>query len=370
MRGAVIPTLLAISLGASCTQRLMLETPDAGDVMDAASEKSGATPDAAGDAGGDAGSDGPGSNDHMGCNVNRVPVGREIPSVDVMLVVGRDASMASNFDWGTRMSVTGAAISDVVSSFQAGVQFGYVEYPAIDGCGPGVCCVSGPAIPPAPNTKDFITGALACGNQSCTAASDARPIDAAIKLAAGAFFSPAPPFTNQYIVLIADGPPYCYGNDTGQSCSDARKAVQGATNQKIATYVIGVGGGVEQDDCLRMLASAGGTGGTPSPVLPGRDGKSLGNSLYGAVGSAAASRCVIDLTESVFDPGRVQLQINKAEIPFDQAHVNGWAFRQGSGSMTIDVFGDSCRLLQTTSDKDITVWQGCPPCMPGAPDCR
>jgi hypothetical protein len=219
--------------GASCTKTWML-----GGGLDAGGAGGGAVLGGGGASGssgffGQGGHGGSGSGGH-GCACTTT--GRlhyDIPTSDMIFVVGRNASMSTKFgDNGTRMTAVQAAVHTVTTANQNAVNFGFQDFPSLNGCSNGsTCCPSADtAAYPSPLNAGAIDQAFrTCGPGptvvGCVAQNDSRSVAQALSSAGDAFVAPRDIPNDRYVVLITDGAPGCVTDDPQQACSSALKVV-------------------------------------------------------------------------------------------------------------------------------------------------
>ena len=295
-------------------------------------------------------------------NPTRVPY--DIPTTEMIFLVGRDASMATKFGDGTRMSATQAAVQAIVASNETAINFGYQDFPSLTGtCSNGdMCCPSNdfPVYPGALTAAAIDHALHQCGLgppvNACVAQTDSRPVAQALTAAATLFNAQPDVMNDREIVLVVDGPPGCVGQDSSSACLSALMAISTLNNAAVKTYVIGVGETAVDEACLLQIALA---GQTSVPLFDAGDQVSLSKALTQIVTAATDSSCTIKLHSKV-DPTLISVLLQGREIPFDSSGRDGWSFVAGS-SVRIQVHGLACRALQSARSDEV-VWSGCPPC--------
>lgn len=296
-------------------------------------------------------------------------VAYDIPTTDMVFLVGRDVSMSSKFGDETRMSATQAGLQTVIAPNETAVNFGYQDFPSLNGaCSGGTSCCASQDFPVYPGAlrSGAIDHALhQCGQgppgNACVAQADSRPVAQALAAASSLFNSPPDILNDRDVVLMVDGPPGCVGEDPSNACLSALMAVSMLSSASIKTYVIGVGDAAQDEPCLQQIALM---GGTSTPLFNTSDPTSLSKALGQIVTSATESSCTIRLHEKV-DPSLISVLLQGHEIPYDPSRRDGWSYVAGS-SAQIQVYGSSCRDLQGALSAHpgtvLMILSGCPPC--------
>lgn len=289
----------------------------------------------------------------------------DIPTSDMVFVVGRDQSMSTKFGDTTRMAAVQSAVYQAVFANNTAVNFGYQDFPSIDGCSDGsMCCPSSDYVVYAqPMSTAAINAALYHCNQSqpgmgCVAQSDSRPVSQTLSMVSGLFDSPPYPTNDRYVVLVTDGAPGCTTEDSSQACMNAQMAVSTLSRAGIKTYVVGVGGDAQDEPCLQQIALM---GGTSTPLFDVTDPTSLSKALAQIVDVAASTSCTIELNQKIADVTLISVFLQGHEICFDPTGRDGWSYAPGS-SVRIEMHGSACDSLQTLHARDVMIWSGCSPC--------
>lgn len=292
---------------------------------------------------------------------------------NIMFVVPRNESMGARFGGdGTRMAALTSSLTKLLMPLRSGVNVGYQEYPALDGCSnQGMCCAPGTsqAIPPAPKNFINIDRALdRCPSGtptnpgSCVSSSAARPMMQALRTVKEVYDGIEDMNTPKHVVLIADGSPGCVGDDPATACFAAGAEVTRLANANVVTFVVTLGEGTSAYTCLDDLAFRGGMPRSgSSPTYNAQDPTALAAALGEVMELASAPACKIELLSPPGDVTKVSLWAGTEEIPYDPAGKEGWRFPSPS-PWQIQVYGKWCRVLQQTERSDIAVWSGCAPC--------
>jgi hypothetical protein len=375
MRWLALP-LFGLLMAEGCTKRLVLFTDGGGSIDDedgggtGGAGTGGAGTGGAGTGSGGTGSGGTGSGgwQNGACSSRmRIQIAPRA-GVAVMMVVGRNASMGTQFGGGTtRMRAVQDQVADAVTTRGRAVSFGYLDMPAMapdPSCTPSSagCCANLGYTPPAPFNRDSIVERQSrCeggGNTpGCVSSSSARPIADGLQRASDAYTFAAEPGDVRYVLLIVDGGPSCPGADPNRLCYDAASEVfQLKMGPRVKTYVLAVGEDAVNDPCLSELATA---GDTVSP-FPARDADELERSFSGLLDKVTANSCKLDLLTIPRNPNAVSLEVNGRLVRADGSGRNGWRFAPappGAPPSRIEVFGDACLELQNADNQDIQVWE-------------
>jgi hypothetical protein len=312
-----------------------------------------------------------GSGGRQACNI--MQVNSQERMADLILAVGRDASMQSRFADTTRMAAVQAALNDAVMGNQNLVNFGYQDFPALGACAGGAsCCISSEQVTPSPYSYPLIEQDLAqCAPGSgppqsgCVAPTDSRPLTQALMSASTVFNSlqsgPQGDTNDHYVMLLVDGTAGCVGEDPDDACTSALAALSTLGRASVKTYVVAIGEDAENDMCLQQLALAGGAANPVTPfVVQARDPTQLTKNI-GKIIAAIAPSCIIDLKTVPSDISEISVYVQSHQIPHDASQTNGWSFFPAS-NVEIQVFGPACQTVQAAAPNDVRVYAGCPPC--------
>lgn len=190
-----------------------------------------------------------------------------------------------------------------------------------------------------------------------------------------------------FVFLITDGAPNCNGDTpcTASSCTanveglcppelnccdpavtnldwrwclDADptiSAVRTLANHDIKTFVIGMPGTEEYGGLLDELALAGRTARDRSPFYYPVDTADQLTSTLKRIGADAAIKCTMTLEEA--PPDRSLVNVYFDQVLVEQDPEDGWIW---SGDDTIEMVGQSCRLLKAGDVLQVQVAAGCP----------
>lgn len=161
---------------------------------------------------------------------------------DLLIVLDHSGSMSSSAGGKSKWSHATAAVNGLVAKLTGQIRFGlmlFPKYPSGSSCDGGQVNVK-----VGDKTKNAIASTL-----SAAYPTGLTPIGVSIKNALN-YLKGIDPKKKKYILLIADGYESCGGK--------AVDWVKAAMGNKIKTYVVGFGSGVDKNE-LNSLAAAGGT---------------------------------------------------------------------------------------------------------------
>ncbi len=273
---------------------------------------------------------------------------------DMIIVLDRSSSMQSGSV--DRWTPAVAAIKSLTATFDQGVSFGLMIFPALDAsCSPGAVDV-----PIGPGNASTIARALAK-----TAPFGATPTGETLQAALATFrlrsatSTSAPP--PRYVLLVTDGEPTCpnaegfVGRLEGLAADKqvALQAIDALRAEGVQTYVLGY-------DALQDLRFAGTLtefaqhGGTEHYYLV-QDEASLLATLDSI--ADAVVNCSFDFAADTtdVDPSLVHVTLNGMTLrPNDP---NGWSIQ----GRTVTVRGEACQRLQQAQDQKIDIALECAP---------
>lgn len=301
-----------------------------------------------------------------GCDVT-TPVPTQIVGdpPDVLLVVDISGSMCTPLGLlgtETKMAVMKQALIDLVSAFDARINFGLMLYPNPSGpCDPGT--VDNPIMERNGTAINGTIGGLADDLFSCALSnSGATPTHTSIDNARVYWTSiPINP-VGRYTLLATDGLPNCGPEDpeTGETAPTVDETVTAIgnlfTDPGIPTYVVGFGGGFAGDpSALNRMATAGGTG-TPFNAATGA---ALTAAFEAIAAEVIPPSCTVELDGPVRDPMLFQVSFDGgALIPRNMSHTSGWDYDPATNTITF--YGALCAAVQSGAVTNISVDFGCP----------
>ncbi|HEY4188565.1 MAG TPA: VWA domain-containing protein [Polyangia bacterium] len=292
----------------------------------------------------------------------------DIPTSDMIFVVGRNQSMSTKFgDNGTRMTAVQSVVHAATTANQDAVNFGFQDFPSLNGCSNGTTCCPSTDIPvyPSPLNAGAIDGAFRmCGPgpsvNGCVAQNDSRSVAQALSSAGDLFGAPRDIPNDRYVVLITDGPPGCVTDDPQQACSSALKVLSSWAHSSIKTYVIGIGDAAQDQQCLQSIALM---GQASTNLFDVADPSSLTKAINQIVDSAAAAACTVELLTSPSDPMLVSVFLQGRELCYDPTGRSGWSYPSYPSPMRIEINGADCAAVQAAPQPlDLVVSTGCLSC--------
>lgn len=301
-----------------------------------------------------------------GCDVT-TPVPTQIVGdpPDVLLVVDISGSMCTPlglFGMETKMMVMKQALTDLVTAFDARINFGLMLYPNPSGpCDPGT--VDNPIMERNGTAINSTISGLADDLFSCALSnSGATPTHTSIDNARTYWTTiPVNP-VGRYTLLATDGLPNCGPEDpeTGETAPTVDETVTAIGNlfsdPGIPTYVVGFGGGFAGDpSALNRMAMAGGTG-TPFNAATGA---ALEAAFEAIAAEVIPPSCTIELDGPVRDPMLFQVSFDGGPlIPRNMSRTSGWDYDPATNTITF--YGAECAAVQSGAVTNISVDFGCP----------
>ena len=302
-----------------------------------------------------------------GVACNESPLLSRPRTADLLVLVGRDASMATRFGDGTRMSAVQGALKGAINAYKMAINIGYQDFPPLDGCQGGpTCCSRSAQGSIEPNQYSFM-GALQqlqeCGGgpsaPDCVAPTDSKPLGGALDDADAVFRSLSDAANDRYVLVLLDGGPSCSPSDSKNACDYAATSIANLARPPAAvnTILVAVGDEAAGDLCLQQrIAPNGG-----SQLVVAATPMDLSMKVSEIFGDIASSQCTIVLQSVPADVSKVTVRVNGQEIPQDSSGVEGWKFSPGSHTQIV-VGGRWCDAIQMVKSNLVTVASGCAPC--------
>jgi hypothetical protein len=303
---------------------------------------------------------GAGGSDDDVCGKHSVVSDHAIP--DMLIVLDRSGSMArdGNDNNTDRWGGSADAVSQLVTKYSMGVNFGLMTFPGTSGGG-GLADIFNPAPQCAPGAVDVEIGADQ-GPAINQAISRMRPsgytptaqtLQAALPVIGTQDISDQKVTSAKYVLLVTDGDPNCSrdwnprgggggGGGGGGNQADpdpvAREqtiaAVEELTKVGVKTFVVGYEtAGTDFEEQLDLMAAAGGTGEkTHRSVASAADLAATFDEL-----ASYATQCSYRLSETV-DPVFVSVTVGRTMR--DYKDEDGWEL--GSDQRTVTLLGKAC----------------------------
>lgn len=270
---------------------------------------------------------------------------------DVLILLDRSSTMDVAFGSGSRYQAVAGVLSDLVTSYQDYVRFGYMEMPGRTGCETQTpsCCVSPPSVPLAPGNAPAVISALA----QAAPLGGGTPTAAALFTAGQYYVSSKDYVANRYVLLATDGVPSCTASgvlasgtsSTSSACDDAKTQVDalGAVGVKVIVLSVGADSAAAGDsECLEVLAKAGGVAPANSRhrYYTAEDPVQLQNALEHIFGVLSQPSCFLSIPQ-VDNRAPVRVLLDDQEIPYGDE--NGWRW---ADSTTVQITGVYCKQIQ------------------------
>ncbi len=299
-----------------------------------------------------------------GCDIT-TPVMNEIigDPPDMLILLDISGSMCEPINplgGMTKLAVMKTALTDLVTSFDARINFGLMVFPGSGVCGTGrlengIMPHNGANI--VSTISAYPTGLFGCA----MFASGATPTFLGVE-AAQTYYSTIPVNpVGQYVLLATDGLPNCGAEQpdgsTAATNDETVAAIQTLHDAAgIDTFVLGFGGGFAGDPTtLQRMATAGGTG-TPYNA---RDAATLTTALNMIAAGIVRPSCTIMLDGSTRNPQLFQVSFDAGPlIPRDVGHGSGWDY--DAATNTITFYGNECTAVESGTVTQIHVDYGCP----------
>jgi hypothetical protein len=275
---------------------------------------------------------------------------------DVLILLDRSGSMDTAFGSSSRYRALATELTDLVTTYQRHVRFGYIEMPGKSGCetqSPG-CCASPPSVELALGNADTMAGAIA----GAWPVGGNTPTASALLAARLYYLSLSDGIADRYVLLATDGVPSCtlsglLGDGTStfsQPCIDALTQVQALNTMGVKVMLLSVGqdaaASTAQTNCLDALARAG--GGPISSDGPAYYSASDPDRLRQAVeqifGGVTRPSCTLAMPP-VEDPSLVDVFLDGQRIP--HASGDGWHWDSSTSPPGIQITGVYCQRIQT-----------------------
>lgn len=301
-----------------------------------------------------------------GCELT-TPVMNEIigDPPDMLIVLDISGSMCEPINplgTMTKLGVMKTALNDLVTTFDARINFGLMKFPGDGDCGPGV--IANPIMPHnaaaiMSTLSTFPSGLFGCA----TFAGGNTPTFRAISAAQDYYATiPANP-VGQYVLLATDGLPNCgavmttdAGTTTAPTVDETVAAIQSLHDVGIPTYVLGFGSGFAGDPAALMRMAV--AGGTTMPYNA-RNATELSDALNTIAAGIIPPSCTIQLDGSTRNPTLFRVSFDGgALIPRDVGHTMGWDYDETTNTITF--YGPECSSVESGGVISIDVEYGCP----------
>jgi hypothetical protein len=276
---------------------------------------------------------------------------------NLLVVLDRSCSMTQVVSGGmNKWQIAVAALNKMTTDYAMKIRFGLTMFPDLvtPNCGQDKI-----AIPVGPSNEmaiqTMLTSALKAADPYYPDGPCVTNIDTAMQQAQGepAFMDMT---RDSYALLLTDG------NQAG--CSSAGgdpgtlKIIQDLYTQKVSTFVLGFGSGVDPTQ-LNLFADAGGvpSGNATKHFYDAADQMSLDAALT-TIASKTLS-CIFKLQTVPSDPSQVFVFFDKDPkgVFRDPSHTSGWDYDAATNQITF--YGTDCASLKGGAVKTVDIVLGC-----------
>jgi len=274
---------------------------------------------------------------------------------DLLVVLDRSGSMAEppmTFPptFTPKWNIMRNGLVSVVTSKQAQIKFGLLEFPSDDLCAADATAEVGIALNAAGSFSGYFGSRQPGGN---------TPAHTALTSALAYFNSIPVNMAGRYVLFATDGLPNCGGPAQDQaSNAETVAAVTALFNAGIPTYVLGFGS-FASPTVLNDAAVAGGKPKAGSTKFyQANNAADLDAALGAIAGGVVVPSCTFALASVPPDPNNVTVTVNGMVVPRSTAHTNGWDYFPDAGSITF--FGSYCDTIKTGAMTEVKFVYGCP----------
>jgi len=275
---------------------------------------------------------------------------------DLLVVLDRSGSMSApptTFPpiFTPKWTIMRNGLTSVVTSKQANIKFGLLEFPSDDNCAADAAAEVGVSLGAASAFNTYFAGRSPNGN---------TPGHVALSSALSYFGSIPVNSAGRYVLFATDGLPNCLGG-VPETASDAQTvaAVGALFAAGIKTYVLGFGTFGLPAGVLNDAAVA---GGVPKPgatkFYEANNSAELDLALQAIAGGVIVPSCTFQLQSAPPDPNNVTITINGMVVPRSSQHTDGWDYYPDP--MTITFFGSWCNTIKSGATTNVSFVYGCP----------
>lgn len=275
---------------------------------------------------------------------------------DLLVVLDRSGSMTAPPPvfppiFTPKWTIMRNGLTSVVTSKQANIKFGLLEFPSDDVCGADAAAEVGVALNAAGAVNAYFAGRSPNGN---------TPAHLALASALSYYNSiPVNP-AGRYVLFATDGLPNCLGG-VPDTASDAETvaAVAALFSAGIKTYVLGFGTFGLPTGVLNDAAVAGGVPKAGSTKFyEANNSAELDAALQAISGGVIVPSCSFELQSLPPVPDNVTIKINGMIVPRSTQHTDGWDYHPDA--MTITFFGSWCQTIKSGATTNVSFVYGCP----------
>ncbi len=289
----------------------------------------------------------------------------------VMLLEDMSTSMEDSVDGSSdgesKWSVAVNAITSMVTTYEASIEFGLDLFPVGGPSDSQASCEIGSAVL-VDVAYDNAATIIQTMDDEHTDDTRATPLLAAMQSFLDAAYAPG--FTNGepggYLVVISDGMDTCgtdgvFSRNDGATEAELREVTSGLLAAGIQTFVIGFGGGIDPDQ-LNAIAEAGGTAFTT--YFDAQNEEEL-NEALDSIGQAVIVSCQYQLSNVPEGADRALTNIyfdGQGLLRGESCSDAGAGWIWGDDDMTIIEFcPDACASLESGAVEQLRVVMACSP---------
>jgi len=275
---------------------------------------------------------------------------------DLLVVLDRSGSMAQppmSFPptFTPKWNIMRDGLVGVVTSRQAQIKFGLLEFPSDDLC----AADANPEVAIALNAAGQFSGYFGGRNPGGN-----TPAQISLTSALAYYNSIPVNSAGRYVLFATDGLPNCGGPMQDQaSNAETVAAVTGLFNAGIPTFVLGFGTFGLPAGVLNDAAVAGGRPKAGSTKFyEANNSAELDAALAAIAGGVVVPSCTFALASAPPDPNNVTVTVNGQVVPRSPSHTDGWDYFPDA--MSITFFGSYCATIQMGAMTEVKFVYGCP----------
>jgi hypothetical protein len=305
----------------------------------------------AGGAGGSPARDAAGADSYANCN-DLDDVRQLTPQV--VIALDRSASMGKKYGTSTqtRLQIVQETLRSLMKTYQASIDFGYVEFPVKENCAANTCCAS-QIIPPNQRALAVIEKRWGCelGTPACSETTADSPVVEALRQARW-YFVDGRVGPTRHVALMTDGEPSCAFNKDHTDCSLALTQVSRmASESRVDTRVFGLAEELRSSSCLDMMAALGSQSPPGQPTGTHRittTGDQLYDELLRWFEPLSKEACTFRLPYQVPSNERLVVLYEGKPVPRDPRREDGWELSTDSVRRVV-FYGPACDRLRTAA---------------------
>jgi hypothetical protein len=273
----------------------------------------------------------------------------------VVITLDRSSSMGKKYGTSTqtRLQIVQDTLRSVMKSYQASIDFGYVEFPVKENCAANTCCAS-QIIPPNQRALSVIEKRWACelGPPACSETTADSPVVEALRQARW-FFVDERTGPTRHVLLLTDGEPSCAFNKDQSACSLALTQVSRlSVESHVSTRVFGLAEELRGSSCLDMMAGLGTPGSTGQQPNATPRITTTGDQLYDELlrwfEPLSKEACTFRLPYVLPAGQKLTVLYEGKPVPRDPEREDGWELSPDSARRVV-FYGPACDRLRTAA---------------------